>query len=339
MTKSYKILLVHFFSMFSAGCFSNETYTIQIHEPLKVTSSNKQIALFLDGTQNNRDSRTNVAVLSEIVKHQDKDNLYMFYNEGVGTDAKFVGAATGLGIDKDVKEAYTFLAKYYSPKSKLYIFGFSRGAYTSRILAGMIYSVGIYNLNPFKKEDREEIVGELYTAYKGKYKKISDIKISANNIIEKWEKKLANTKSTSRIEKYDDVKIEIMGLWDTVEALGLIPTFEALLEKILGKKDPQNFVYPNARYMDQICNIKKIYHALSLDDNRANVFTPIIMSNKHVTIECPAEQSSIATKVDEVWFSGAHADVGGGGTKRMKTIKRAIIRIETFQFQVSRLIG
>jgi uncharacterized protein (DUF2235 family) len=90
------------------------TYTIQIHPSIKQAESNKVLALFLDGTQNDLDSRTNVSTLSQITKHQNRDNLYIFYNEGVGTDSRIIGAGTGWGISKDVAEAYTFLSEYHS---------------------------------------------------------------------------------------------------------------------------------------------------------------------------------------------------------------------------------
>lgn len=290
------------------GCSANRTYSIQINEPDIAPKSVKQIALFLDGTQNDRDSRTNVSVLNEIVKNQDKDNLYLFYNEGVGTDGKFIGAGTGWGIGKDVAEAYSFLSKYYTPDSKLYIFGFSRGAYTSRILAGMINSVGIIDLTPFDENDRAKISEKLFLAYKGENKKsLEENKANVNEIIEQLDRKLNN-----KIKRYDDVKIEAMGLWDTVEALGIIPTIEAIERGLLQIQDPQEIVNPNSRYRDQICNVKHIYHALSLDDNRANVFTPIIISSDHVMSKCNVDKDLLLAIVDEVWFSGAHSDIGGG---------------------------
>ena len=211
-----------------------------------------------------------------------------------------------------------FLSEYYFPESKLYIFGFSRGAYTSRILAGMIYSVGIYDLRQFEKEERIIIAKSLYQAYKGKNKDVEDIRINSGKIIREWK-----SKSKTRIANVGavyDATIEVMGLWDTVEALGLVPTFEALEGKITGTRDPQNIVNPNGRYIDQICNIKNIYHSLSLDDNRANVFTPIIISSEHVAKECENDTASIS-KIEEVWFSGAHADIGGGYKKNENNIK------------------
>lgn len=310
MKSVFKAICLGLLGLMLTAC--STTYTVQIHPSISVPESTKQIALFLDGTQNDRDSRTNVSTLSEIVKHQYKDNLYIFYNEGVGTDGRFVGAGAGWGIDKDVAEAYSFLSKYYSPGSKVYVFGFSRGAYTSRILAGMIYAIGVYDLSSFTEKQRLKISKELYDIYKGKNKEVNSIRQAGKEIVGKW----------GGLNPQHAI-IEVMGLWDTVEALGAVPTLEALEGKVLGIKDPQNIVNPNGRYVDQICNAKNIFHALSLDDNRANVFTPIIITSDHVAEQCNPDNPKEATidKIEEVWFSGAHSDVGGGYSMHENTKK------------------
>lgn len=311
-----KYILISFMmlvSLFLNGC---ATKTIEIHPKKEGSSSKKKIALFLDGTANDRDSRTNVSKLYEIVANQDKDNLYLYYGEGVGTDGRFLGAMIGRGIGQDVQDAYSFLSDHYEKDTSLYIFGFSRGAYTARILAGMLNTVGIYDLSVFNEEDKAQIVKELYyDAYKGKNKSKGEIKQLSINIIKKWREKRYMEKYVVRLPSIDskNISINIMGLWDTVEALGVIPSKEALETKFLNKEDPLKMSVPNDRYHDSICNINKVFHALSLDDNRQNVFTPVIMTHQGVNKSCP--QKSITKIVDEVWFSGAHADVGGGYNK------------------------
>lgn len=317
MTTKFNSLFALLLCLLLTGC--PKTFTIQTNMPLNKTQNVKQVVLFLDGTANDRNSRTNVSALSEIVIHQDKDNLVTFYNEGVGTSGKELGAATGWGIGKDVAEAYAFLTRYYSKDSKLYIFGFSRGAYTSRILAGMIFSVGIYDLSDQDEERRIEISKELYSAYKGK-KNIDDIKISSKKVITRWADKL------ERIANLDEnVTIEAMGLWDTVEALGLVPTKEAFEREVFKKQDPQNIVDPNDHYIDQICNVKHVYHALSLDDNRAYVFTPILITSNYTMTLCKENKDKLLDRVKEVWFSGAHADIGGGYTLNENNKKGVIV--------------
>ncbi|MBU0925016.1 DUF2235 domain-containing protein, partial [bacterium] len=171
-----KLTIIFVLTLIFTSC-SSKTYTIEIHEKDHNSKERKKVALFLDGTANDRNSRTNISKVFEIVANQNKDNMYLFYNEGVGTSGRFLGAMTGWGTDKDVKEAYSFLSDYYKSGDKLYIFGFSRGAYTARILAGMLYTVGIYDLSNFNDKDKEEIISELYhDAYKGNSVKVQKSK-------------------------------------------------------------------------------------------------------------------------------------------------------------------
>ena len=100
------------------------------------------------------------------------------------------------------------------------------------------------------------------------------------------------------------VDVKVLGLWDTVEALG-IPNFNDDVD------------IPNYRYGDQLCNVKDAYQAISADDNRARIFTPILLTRKHLYDDC--KEWSFEDKlnhqknhVSEVLFAGAHADVGGG---------------------------
>jgi T6SS, Phospholipase effector Tle1-like, catalytic domain len=221
-----------------------------------------------------------------------------------------------MGNRTDVKQAYSFLSQYYDKESSLHFYGFSRGAYTARILAGMIYTVGIYDLKHLSEEQREKIIDKLYDAYKGgniflnEEKSFKAIRNDSRDVINEW--------SDGKIFLIsDNVKIKVMGLWDTVEALGVTQTIESIKDTF-GIEDPQKIENPNKRYFDQICNIENTFHAIALDDNRANVFTPIILTGHEVIRRCEDNLSMkdrIANQiihVDEVWFSGAHADVGGG---------------------------
>lgn len=313
-------MLIAMVYMLILGCSRKEF--VEIHNKLPESNTARKLALFLDGTGNDRNSRTNISRLYEITSNQDRDNMYLFYSEGVGSNANIFGAGAGSGIGKDVIDSYYFLEKYYKKNedSEIYIFGFSRGAYTARILAGMLYTIGLYNLSAFSDEDKKEIIYDLYySAYKGKDKKPEKIKEDARKIIDIWrEKRLVKqyvqTVDSSSCDYYKEnqIKIKFMGLWDTVEALGLTSSWEAFLDKSSIKNDSQEIKNPNKRYFDQICNIEHVSHALSLDDNRAFVFTPIIMTYGDINKACKANEGNISQKVNEVWFSGAHSNVGGG---------------------------
>lgn len=312
-----------------AGCsLSKRTYHVQLDVASIKDEEDRQIAIFIDGTQNDQDSETNVSRLYHIVKNQQKNNLHIFYNEGVGTNNRFVGAITGLGIDKDVSEAYAFLAELYSPNSKVFIFGFSRGAYTSRVLAGMIYSVGIYDLSALDEGERFSVAHDFFDLYTaaandGRCSKkepgsascegdnaedVVRIRAESANYVARWNDQHGADK---QIGERNDGRIAMLGLWDTVEALGLTPTKRAVKRNVFGNKNTIEVINPNHRYIDQICNVDKVLHALALDDNREFVFTPISIKSEFVVRRCEGVDLS---KVKEVWFSGAHADVGGGYT-------------------------
>lgn len=304
------------------GC--GATWHIQTDLRVESASHTRHVALFLDGTANDLATETNVARLNHIVRNQDIPNLHVFYNEGVGTGLRWVGAGTGWGVKEDVAEAYAFLTRFYRPGSKLYIFGFSRGAYTSRILAGMIYSVGIYDLTELSEKDRLKVAKKLYDAYKSEADEACNVfpeKVSAGMSVDCHADKAKDIarirrKATKIIRSYDleerqpmMAEIDLLGLWDTVEALGFVQTNQAILRNLFGVEEDINVSYPNHRYIDQVCNVKRALHAVALDDNRAYVFTPIALRNPHLIRRCPEKGLD---HVSEVWFSGAHADVGGG---------------------------
>lgn len=278
------LLLCGLSVLLASGCATTKTYTPRIHAPM---DSGKAVAVFLDGTGNDRDSWTNVSRLHDLMVNQDRQDMAVFYTEGVGSDGRGIGLGVGWGMGKDVREAYQFVAREYAThgKDKLYVFGFSRGAYAARILAGLIFMAGLPEMDRLDKDEAAHFVDDLYAAYKGD-KTDAERHRLINAVYRQW-----------KLPRRHDVKIEVLGLWDTVEALGL-PDY---------RENPGDV---NRRYVDQICNVKKAYHAMALDDNRARIYTPILLTSKHLNSRCP--DVSLDKVVEEVWFAGAHADVGGG---------------------------
>ena len=124
--------------------------------PSDAPSLRKKLVLFCDGTWNGlrMQDRTNVSRLAKCVKPYDEHGVQqiIFYDEGVGVGAhiapltdtlvKYLGGVFGRGLDRKVEEAYRFLVLNYEPGDDIYIFGFSRGAFTARSLCGMIRKVG-----------------------------------------------------------------------------------------------------------------------------------------------------------------------------------------------------
>ena len=249
-----------------------------------------KIAVFFDGTANDEESDTNIKRLHSLVSLQKRTDVSIstIYIEGVGADGKVLGMAMGWGIGKRVRDAYAFLLENYSPGDQIYIFGFSRGAYSGRILASMLNSAGL----PERRSHSAEYVADVvYAAFKGRAG-LAQRREQIDSALQQLGLSIAQP-----------VGVELMGLWDTVEALG-VPDYAPNIE------------VPNSRYGDQLCNVKQAYHAMSIDDDRERIFTPILLTRPHLLTDCGiAEKDQAAyldSHVDEVWFSGAHADVGGG---------------------------
>jgi len=274
-----KILFSIIILIVFTSCVSTKT---AYHIPVSKTETPKKLLVFMDGTMNNASSYTNVSKLYNLSILQDKSNVTAAYVTGVGNHG--IGLMTGVGIGKTVREAYLFLSNNYQPErnDEIYIFGFSRGAYAARILAGLIHVAGMTDLSNIPEEDQFKYIKKIYLAYRGDqtiYHRRKDIQLITN-------------------KKPISVSIEFMGLWDTVEALG-IPNFK------------ENYNIPNKNYIDQLCNIKRASQALSINDDRATIFTPKLLTEEYLTSKCekPVDINKI---VNEVWFAGAHSDVGGG---------------------------
>jgi len=277
------------FVIFLIGCSSVSRVD---HIP-KNSDNSRDLIVFFDGTSNDEGSHTNVSKLHNLVTLQSRNNISTTYIKGVGTGAKVIGMAMGWGIGNDVREAYLYLMENYdSSHDQISIFGFSRGAYSSRILSALLYVAGLPKVEYLSKKERTKLVEDIYNSYKSK-KSIVDRRHNIESMLKtKWAEKFKYTPKP--------VYIKFLGVWETVEALG----FPDLKE---------NIDEPNKNYADQLCNIENAAHALALDDNRARIFTPLLLSRKHLKDEkCVEGDKEIKSNVEEVWFSGAHSDVGGG---------------------------
>lgn len=263
-------------------------------------SSPRKLVIFFDGTANDESSDTNIHKLHELVKEQPGKDIGTFYIDGVGADWKIIGMGSGWGIGHRVKLAYEYLTENYRKDDKIYLFGFSRGAYSARILASMLYHAGLPKKSFQSAKLRADYATIIYDAFKGDMTR------------EERKKAVRNVVKTEGLPQLEPAEVTFLGLWDTVEALG-VPDYE------------ENMIRPNSRYGDQLCNVKQAAHALALDDNRARIFTPILLTRSHLLEHCTigernapwslspeAMQAHLDSIVDEVWFTGAHADVGGG---------------------------
>jgi uncharacterized protein (DUF2235 family) len=252
---------------------------------------NKRLVVFLDGTWNNVKSNTNVWRMRALCASQGSDGKPQLVYYGVGVNG-FLGGIFGQGLDENIRLAYEWLIENYAPGDEIYIFGFSRGAYTARALAGLVSIDGIL------KPGSPIGVGELFERYKD----------GSLNIWQLKERQEAGTTGSLTIReewllKYSQpVEIQMVGVWDTVGSVGW------KTGSIRGVSRSQ-FAYLQTGLRIHILNA---YHALAIDEHRDD-FAPTLWDKRlsngvNDIVAAPRSLSS----VEQRWFVGAHANVGGG---------------------------
>jgi hypothetical protein len=221
--------------------------------------------------------------------------------------------AFSLGLSANVRAAYGFLAHNYEEGDQIYFFGFSRGAYTARAIAGLVAGMGLLNkrgMDSFHK---------VYDEYYSQAEKRSKPKLDTPLIKGLKEQKMFHPRSVQEA-------VEIVGVWDTVgfHQTWFARLLDALhLSELLGTKGEKIEFYntglsPNVRYG---------FHALALDEKR-RPYRPTLwgapdpsaqkkvawnsMSSTSNTASGPGSPSSRQREISQVWFSGAHSDIGGG---------------------------
>jgi uncharacterized protein (DUF2235 family) len=276
----------------------------------------KKIIIFADGTGNAfTRQESNVWRLYEAIDLTQPDHL-AHYVQGVGTSSfrlwATIDAATGLGVPANVRRAYEYLCRNWRPGDEIYMFGFSRGAFTVRTLIGMIHHEGLLateradGLVPLP-ELREDIKAA-WRSYRAKTApfRLSEMSplipvVRALRQIALGAWRLVRSRPLYATLPNNDPRrqpeITFVGLFDTVEAYG-VPLEEFRRAIDWG-------IWPISFRNNRISPlVRKVCHALALDDERLT-FHPL-------RIDLPAGESSTSDRVEEVWFAGVHSDVGGG---------------------------
>lgn len=252
----------------------------------------RNLIICCDGTGNEiKENQSNVLKFYRLIK---KDSTQLgFYDPGVGTisdtsawarfknKAKGVfGLITGYGLDNNVLEAYRFLIRNYQEGDQIYLIGFSRGAYTVRVLAGFINMVGLLSAN------NENLCGYALTAYK----QASD----QNDFGIAWR--------FQEVMEARRVTIRFIGCWDTVGSV-IVPRpdrwFVPSLEKLpYTKQNPCVQVFRHAMAIDER---RRMFRLLQWEEGQKYKTNPFVEDEK-------AKEQDIK----QVWFSGVHSDIGGG---------------------------
>jgi hypothetical protein len=241
------------------------------------------LVVCLDGTWNNADSpapQTNIARIAGTVdpKPLGGARQRVYYDRGVGTAGFFdciTGGLLGVGLSDNILEAYRFLCQHYQPGDSIFIFGYSRGAFTARSLCGFIAASGLLRADACNKRNQRFAWRNYRTPPKKRYP-ADQVRLA----------KLAHA----------NVRVRFLGAFDTVGALGIPRKYL----NWFGRSCFQFHDTEVSSVVDHTC------HALAIDEQRMEFEAAVWSEPRH------REYASI----EQVWFPGAHADVGGGNEDR-----------------------
>ncbi|PWZ03482.1 hypothetical protein BCV70DRAFT_184479 [Testicularia cyperi] len=264
----------------------------------------------------------------------------VFYQSGVGTGSSFftnmIEQGTGNSLGHKIEEAYSFISDNYQPGDELFLFGFSRGAYTARCISGLINWCGILDKvemshfaaiwNAYQSRDPDDITtddkaAEVLFNRTGKYPSVES-ELTATNMLLfnlSQDKKLTPAQRLEAQQKREKLcgdrsnkvvppQIKVVGVWDTVSALGLPGMFQnnAWI-------DFYDFYDPGLG-----SNIQFAFHALSLEEDRKD-FLPTMWYQPPQEPDAHANHvhaSGVHMRRKQVlkqcWFQGVHTDCGGG---------------------------
>ncbi len=256
----------------------------------------KRLIVCCDGTWQNLECPypTNVVKIAQAIEPIAKDGIsqVVFYDEGIGTGGstevekkldRISGGALGKGIDKNIQDSYRFLCLNYSPGDEIYLFGFSRGAYTVRSLAGLMYNSGLLSRSNVRH------IPEAYRLYRDR------LKPDHPDIAE------FRQQYSFKTDKYGDrVPITLLACWDTVGSLG-IPDLTSFLN--LDHKINEKYQFHDPKLSPIIQNA---LHAVAIDEQRSTFYASLMEKSNR------AEDQRLIQK----WFPGDHGCVGGGSKEQ-----------------------
>ena len=274
----------------------------------------KNIVLLSDGTGNSARKlfKTNVWRLYQALDLSEPDlatpcnkKQIAFYDDGVGTASflplAIIGGAFGWGTKRNVLDLYTFLCRHYKAGDCIYGFGFSRGAFTIRVLTGLIASQGLVRTK--SEGELRHLAAEAFRAYRAdRYKHYRlqrwFFRPLRNALLKLWYA-ITRKETYDRANNRPSPKIKFLGLWDTVAAYGLP------IDELTRAWD---FIFPLSfpdRNLSDI--VECAYHALAIDDERLS-FHPELWN------EQPSDKTKQppGDRLTQVWFAGMHSNLGGG---------------------------
>lgn len=276
----------------------------------------KRLVFCFDGTWNTLDAPrpTNVVVTAESVVPIASDGTaqVIFYDEGVGTKKweQVRGGMFGLGMVENMADAYRFLIFNYTPGDEIYVFGFSRGAYTARSFVGLLSNCGILHRSQAAKAGdaieryrrRETTPTYIESMMKFRADFAPDVCISDEE--DEW--RVCNWQGYLK-DSAHRLRITYLGVWDTVGALGIPARFTLF--------NPFNKKY-EFHDVSLSAFVRSARHAVAIDERRKD-FVPTLWDNlEELTKASGSDFSREDAPYQQKWFPGTHSSVGGGGDRR-----------------------
>ena len=270
----------------------------------------RRLVVCLDGTWNKPGQKdegvrteTNVLKLSEaLTKLPDQ---VVGYFKGVGTDRgdKVAGGAFGWGLFDQIKDGYRFLQENFQPGDNIYIFGFSRGAYSARSLSGMVLRCGILKRDADPKFP--DLGADLLTTQQD-----GSLRMDVTDRLFALYKRAYDQKNRSEVERFkqqycNDTAVRFVGVWDTVGALGIPDGIVPALNKVDKALDQKLYGFLDT---DLHPRVEAAYHAVAIDEHRKPFLPTLWTDPKGAAPRVNMPGSS----VEQTWFVGAHSNVGGG---------------------------
>jgi uncharacterized protein (DUF2235 family) len=259
----------------------------------------RRIVLLSDGTGNSASAvwRTNVWRMFASLDLTSDDQIAC-YDDGVGTSSfkplAMLGGAFGFGLKRNVLALYKFACRNFrADGDEIYGFGFSRGAFTIRVVIGLIIDQGLVPASNITEHELDRRAIDAYKRYRSRH-------FHTNWVLPF----ISHEAPAPAIAPGNHVPvIKFLGLWDTVAAYGL-PIDEmtqGVSQWILPLEIPRHTLHPS---------VQRVCHALALDDERTT-FHPVLWDESEQALTANGDLTK-NSRISQVWFAGVHSNVGGG---------------------------
>ncbi|KAF9227008.1 hypothetical protein BS17DRAFT_441298 [Gyrodon lividus] len=298
-----------------------------VPNPAQRNPKSRNLVVCIDGTSNQfGQNNTNVVKLFAKINLETQDpqpKQYAYYTSGIGTRPKTLHVvdrmaravsdkfdmAIAWNMEEIVKDAYGWLARMYQEGDQIYLFGFSRGAYQVRVLAGMIHEVGLIR-TPTEKQ-----IGTAYDHYES----IRWQKPKTREIAREFKKTFS----------WKDLRVHFVGVWDTVSSVGLVRG-DVFLSTSSSAAHACHFRHALALDERRVKFMPEYFHEMNVQDDK-NAENGKGKKSKYIieksgvaadkgkapevedpkTIDVEKSSDFKSSEIKEVWFAGSHSDVGG----------------------------